>query len=216
MGYAYIDSGAMYRAVALRALRAGVPMDDVESLARIAEEADIVLSERGTGPVYLDGEDVSEAIRSPEVSNASSVMSTVPRVRRAMVRQQRKLGHSTDCVMEGRDIGTVVFPDADLKVFIVASIDERARRRLQDHERRDETFSLEDVIEEIRERDRRDSTRLDSPLVKAEDAAELDTTNLTVDEQVDAVIKLARERGALRNPARHDAGGGTGDAEESE
>ena len=191
-------------------------MDDTESLARIAEEAQIVLSGRGTGPVYLDGEDVSEAIRSPEVSNASSVMSTVPRVRRAMVRQQRKLGHSTDCVMEGRDIGTVVFPDADLKVFIVASIDERARRRLQDHERRDEAFSLEDVIEEIRERDRRDSTRLDSPLVKAEDAVELDTTNLTVDEQVDAVIKLARERSAPQNSAGDAAGGDTGHAEESE
>jgi cytidylate kinase len=191
-------------------------MDDTESLARIAEEAQIVLSGRGTGPVYLDGEDVSEAIRSPEVSNASSVMSTVPRVRRAMVRQQRKLGHSTDCVMEGRDIGTVVFPDADLKVFIVASIDERARRRLQDHEKRDEAFSLEDVIEEIRERDRRDSTRLDSPLVKAEDAVELDTTNLTVDEQVDAVIELACARGALRNPAGDEARGGTEHAEESE
>ncbi len=191
-------------------------MDDTESLARIAEEAQIVLSGRGTGPVYLDGEDVSEAIRSPEVSNASSVMSTVPRVRRAMVRQQRKLGHSTDCVMEGRDIGTVVFPDADLKVFIVASMDERARRRLQDHERRDEAFSLEDVIEEIRERDRRDSTRLDSPLVKAEDAVELDTTNLTVDEQVDAVIKLARERSAPQNPAGDAAGGDTGHAEENE
>lgn len=190
-------------------------MDDVESLACIAEEADVVLSGQGTGPVYLDGEDVSEAIRSPEVSDASSVMSTVPRVRRAMVRQQRKLGHSTDCVMEGRDIGTIVFPDADLKVFIVASIDERARRRLRDHERRDEACSLEDVIKEIRERDRRDSTRQDSPLLKAEDAVELDTTNLTVDEQVDAVIELARGRGALRNPARNEAGAAR-HAEESE
>ncbi len=191
-------------------------MDDVESLARIAEEADIVLSERGTGPVYLDGEDVTEAIRSPEVSNASSMMSTVPRVRRAMVKQQRKLGHSTDCVMEGRDIGTVVFPDADLKVFIVASIDERARRRVRDLRKYGEPISLEAVIKEIRERDRRDTTRQDSPLLKADDAVELDTTHLTVGQQVDAVVRLVRERGALRNPARHDAGGGTGDAEESE
>ena len=156
----------MYRAVALRALRMGVAMDDFESLARIAEEADIVLSKRGSGSVHLDGEDVSEAIRAREVSDASSVMSTVPRVRRAMVRQQRTLGHSTDCVMEGRDIGTVVFPDADLKVFLVASIEARAQRRLLDLERRGEPGSMKDVIEEIRERDRRDSTRQDSPLLK--------------------------------------------------
>ncbi len=216
MGYAHIDSGAMYRAVALRALRTGVAMDDLESLARIAEDADLVLSERGRGSVYLDGEDVSEAIRAREVSDASSVMSTVPRVRRAMVRQQRRLGHSMDCVMEGRDIGTVVFPDADLKVFLVASIEARARRRLRDLEKRGEPSSLEDVVEEIRERDRRDSTRQDSPLLKAEDAIELDTTHLTVEEQVDEVVRLARERGALQNSLGNEAGGATGHAEEGE
>ena len=206
----------MYRAVALRALRMGVAMDDFESLARIAEEADVVLSKRGSGSVHLDGEDVSEAIRAREVSDASSVMSTVPRVRRAMVRQQRTLGHSTDCVMEGRDIGTVVFPDADLKVFLVASIEARARRRLLDLERRGEPGSMEDVIEEIRERDRRDSTRQDSPLLKAENAIELDTTHLTVEEQVTRVVRLARERGTLKSSVRNDAGCATEHAEESE
>ncbi len=191
-------------------------MHDRASLARIAEEADIVLSERGRGPVYLDGKDVSEAIRARKVSDAASVMSTVPRVRRAMVEQQRRLGHSIDSVMEGRDIGTVVFPDADLKVFLVASIEERARRRLRDLEKRGEPTSLADVLEEIGERDRRDSTRQDSPLVKAEDAVELDTTGLTIEEQVDAVIRLTRERGATHDPAGNEAGGGTEHTEESE
>jgi cytidylate kinase len=196
LGYAYLDSGAMYRAAALRALRLRVPMSDHDELATVAREASITFPEGGAGPVHLDGEDVTSAIRAPEVTDASSVMSSVPAVRRAMVRQQRMLGRSSDCVVEGRDIGTVVFPDAELKVFLVASIEERARRRVAELEQASVQVDPDQVIGEIRERDRRDSTRSDSPLRKAEDAIELDTTSLSIEEQVAAVVRLAVERGA--------------------
>ncbi len=197
LGYTYIDSGAMYRAAALRALRAGVSLDDHDRLVRVTEEASIELADGGRGRVLLDGEDVTAAIRAPEVTAATSVMSTVPGVRKALVRQQRESGLSGNCVMEGRDIGTVVFPDADLKIFLVATIEVRAGRRLADLAARGVEATLEDVIEEIAERDRRDSTRTDSPLRQAKDAVELDTTPLTIEEQVEAVIRLAKERGAV-------------------
>ncbi len=195
-GYTYIDSGAMYRAAALRAICAGVPLDDEEELTRVAEAAEIVLEDLGRGRITLDAEDVTEAIRAPEVTAAASVMSTVPGVRKALVRQQRELGRSGSCVMEGRDIGTVVFPDADLKVFLVASLEVRAGRRLPDLASRGVDATLEDVMEEIAERDRRDSTRTDSPLRRADDAIEVDTTELSIDEQVEEVVRLALERGA--------------------
>lgn len=186
----------MYRAAALRALRLEVRLDDHERLGRVAEEAEIELTEGGRGSVILDGEDVTEAIRAPEVTAASSVMSTVPAVRRAMVRQQRHLGKTSDCVVEGRDIGTVVFPDADLKVYLVASIGERARRRHEELSDRGVEASIETLAEEIEERDRRDSTRADSPLRQADDAVLVDTTGLSIGEQVDEVVRLAVARGA--------------------
>jgi len=184
----------MYRAAALAALRRGVGMDDHEELGHVAREAAIELTEHGRGPVLLDGEDVTDAIRSPEVTDASSIMSTVPAVRRALVRQQREIGGRTDCVMEGRDIGTVVFPDAGLKVFLTATLEERARRRHAQLEAGGESVDIGRLIDEIAERDRRDSTRSDSPLRKANDAVELDTTGLSIEQQVDEVVRLARER----------------------
>lgn len=196
LGYAYLDSGAMYRAAALRALRLGVSMGDDNELARVARDAAITFPEGGTGPVYLDGEDVTSAIREPEVTDASSIMSSVPAVRKAMVRQQRTLGRAGHCVVEGRDIGTVVFPDAELKIFLVASIDERARRRVTELGLTSGDVDPDRVASEIEERDRRDSTRSDSPLRRAEDAVQVDTTNLTIEEQVQEVIRLAVERGA--------------------
>jgi cytidylate kinase len=197
----------MYRAAALKALRLGVPMDDGEALGRVAASARIELRARGRGPVYLDGEDVTEAIRAPEVTEASSTMSTVSAVRRALVREQRRIGRSNDCVMEGRDIGTVVFPDAELKVFLVASLEERARRRVADLGARGEDVDLASVTADIEERDRRDSTRTDSPLRRADDAVELDTTDLSIEEQVEHVLDLAVERGARLRPTAGEAGG---------
>ncbi len=186
----------MYRAAALAALRSDVPLEDRGTLERVAEEASIELEGLGRGRVLLNDEDVTEAIRAPEVTAASSVMSTVPGVRRALVRQQRAFGERGSCVMEGRDIGTVVFPDAELKVFLVASLEVRAERRRLEFESRGVEASLDDITEEIAERDRRDSTRTDSPLLRAEDAVEIDTSSLTIEEQVDAVLRLARKRGA--------------------
>jgi cytidylate kinase len=197
----------MYRAAALKALRLGVSTDDHEALGRVAASASIELGGGGLGPVYLDGEDVTEAIRDPEVTEASSTMSTVSAVRRALVREQRRIGGSSDCVMEGRDIGTVVFPDADLKVFLVASLEERARRRLADLAARGEGVDLASVMADIEERDRRDSTRADSPLRRADDAVELDTTDLSIEEQVERVLGLAVERGARPRAAIDEAGG---------
>lgn len=206
LGYTYIDSGAMYRAAALRALRLGVSLDEHAALSRVAREASIGLGELGRGPVTLDGEDVSLAIRTSEVTAAASVMSCVPDVRRALVAQQRAIGRSADCVMEGRDIGTVVFPDADLKIFLTASLNERARRRYEqaveqglrprdvDAEGRDR--ALRECALELEARDERDTTRDDSPLRKADDAVELDTTGMTIEEQIEAVVELAVALGA--------------------
>jgi len=211
LAYTYIDSGAMYRAVALRAIRLGVSEDDREALVRVAEEASIELPGAAGTRVVLDGDDVTKEIRTPRVTDSASIVSTVPGVRRAMVRLQRQIGHSTDCVMEGRDIGTVVFPDADLKVFLVANLSERARRRLLEMKERGllvegeeagERGLLESLRAEIGARDERDSTRRDSPLVKADDAVELNTTDLSIGQQVDAVVRLAVERGAVDRSAK--------------
>jgi len=191
-------------------------MSDHAALARIAREASIELSDRGRGPIMLDGENVSAAIRAEDVSAAASIMSAVPEVRRALVREQRVIGLAGDCVVEGRDIGTVVFPDADLKIFLVASLDERARRRLREsgggitpaaEGAEPSREILRRVVDAIKDRDARDSTRRDSPLRRADDAVELDTTGLSIEEQVARVIDLARKRGAGKN-APH--GGETG------
>jgi len=196
LGYVYIDSGAMYRAAALRAIRLHVCLENRERLGRVAEDAEIGLENGGRGAVTLDGEDVTEAIRAPEVTAASSIMSTVPAVRRALVRRQREIGESVDSVVEGRDIGTVVFPDADLKIYLVASIEERARRRHAELAARGTEADLDAIAREIEERDRRDSTRTDSPLRRADDAVLVDTTGLSIAEQVDKVVSLAIARGA--------------------
>ena len=160
--------------------------------------------------------DVTGAIRAGDVTAASSIMSSVPEVRRALVARQREIGEAGDCVMEGRDIGTVVFPDADLKVFLTASLSERARRRFEQSLEQgfgalsegaiDRERELERHAREIAERDERDATRTDSPLRKAGDAVEIDTTSLTIDEQIDRVVQLAIERGAKSR-----AGGGAED-----
>lgn len=171
-------------------------MNDHEALTRVAESVDVKLTGLGRGPVLLNGEDVSAAIRAPEVTQAASVMSTVSGVRRAMVTEQRRVGHSVDCVMEGRDIGTVVFPDAELKIFLIATLKERTRRRVADLESLGRPVDAGTVRDEIAERDRRDSMREDSPLRRADGAIELDTTGLSISEQVAEVIRLAVERGA--------------------
>jgi cytidylate kinase len=187
LGFTYLDSGAMYRGVALRTLRAGADPADADAATDVARDADLRLV--GSG-LLLDGEDVSAAIRTPEVTRAASVVSAHPGVRRAMVERQRAMIDSADYVAEGRDIGTVVSPDSPLKVFLVASDEERARRRaMQTGE--DEA----EVLAAQRERDRRDREREHGALRAADDAVEVDTTGLAVDDVVGRVVELARERG---------------------
>jgi cytidylate kinase len=195
LGYLYLDSGAMYRAVALAAVRGGVPLEDGAKLAEMARQARIELAMAdGRLRVALDGEDVTEAIRSPEISQAASRVAEHAGVRKTLVAAQQRMGAAGGVVMEGRDIGTAVFPDADLKIFLDASLEERARRRMRDHKARGEAIALEELVEQIRERDRRDRTREVSPLLQAPDAVLVDSTALDIEETARVIAMLARER----------------------
>jgi CMP/dCMP kinase len=187
LGFTYLDSGAMYRSVALAAIRARVDPDDGEALARLASGLRIDLAD---GRVRLDGEDVTDAIRTPEVSEAASRVSVHEPVRQTMVRLQRQLIEAGRYVAEGRDIGTVVSPDASLKVFLTASHEERARRRAA---QTGEPIEL--VLASQYERDMRDREREHGALRMADDAVEIDTTTLDVDGVVSGIVKLAREAG---------------------
>ena len=188
LGYVYVDSGAMYRAVALWALRANVALSDMHRLEQLASAAHIEFAPGG-GTVLLNDEDVTSAIRTPEVSQAASEVSLVPAVRRALVLKQREIGEKVSIVMEGRDIGTVVFPDATVKIFLDAIPEERATRRAN------EVALPADIVErQIRERDQRDRGRAESPLVQAPDAVYVDSTGLSIEEVEAAVLKIIRDR----------------------
>lgn len=190
--YTYIDTGAMYRAVALWAVRQGVAFDDMHRMEQLATASDIELE---PGRIRLNGEDVSEAIRQPEVSNGASKIAVIPGVRRAMVAKQREIGRKMSVVMEGRDIGTVVFPDADMKVYLDAAVEERVRRRLAEMRAKgDESLTAEELTAQMRERDLRDSTRADAPLAQAPDAIYLDSTGMSIEEVEEAILKLVRAR----------------------
>ncbi len=188
LGYLYIDTGAMYRAIALWALRASVGLSDMHRLEQLANEA-IIEFVPGTNAVLLNGEDVSEAIRAPEVSNAASEVSLVPAVRRALVRKQRELGEQASVVMEGRDIGSVVFPDATIKIFLDAHPEARVERRAAES-----SLPPDVVAQQIGERDNRDRARAESPLVQAPDAIYFDTTGLSIDEVEAGLLKIIRDR----------------------
>lgn len=191
LGLLNIDSGAMYRAVALWALRTGVRLEDETRLEELARRADIRL-ENSPQRILLNGEDVSEAIRAPEISEAASRISAFPGVRRALVEKQRRLGERGGVVMEGRDIGSVVFPGAPLKIYLDASLPVRAERRLAELRQKGSDVSFEEVEREMRERDLRDSTRADSPLVCPPGAVVVDSTHLTPEEVEEAIVDLVR------------------------
>ena len=195
LGYFYVDTGAMYRAVALAATRANVPADEPGKLTALAAKTRVDLEPSDGGVrVLLDGEDVSEEIRSPEMSQAASMIAQVAAVRVRMVEQQRRAGARGGVVMEGRDIGTVVFPDADLKVFLTAAPEIRAWRRLRDHQGRGEALEFEEMLEEIHLRDRRDRERGTSPLVRAPDAVLVDSSAMEMEEVARLILMLAGER----------------------
>jgi cytidylate kinase len=193
LGFVYIDTGAMYRAVALWALRTGVSESDMHRLEQLATAADISFV-AGSNSVLLNGEDVTEVIRTPEVAAFASKISTVGAVRRALVEKQRKMAAEASVVMEGRDIGSVVFPDAQVKIFLDADPSIRADRRLRELRQSGASVDRVATAEEIGERDQRDRTRNESPMVQAPDAVYLDTSGLSVEEVEEAILKLVRER----------------------
>ncbi len=194
LGYLHVDSGAMYRAVTLKVLQKGISLDAAAEIVKLANTTRIELREaNGSLTVLLDGKNVSQDIRVVDVTKAVSKVSSIREVRAAMVLEQRKISEQGGVVMDGRDIGTVVFPNADLKIFMVASIDERAKRRAEELVASGHKAQHEVLRKEIADRDLFDSTRSESPLRKADDAIELDTSHMTIDEQVEFIVKKANE-----------------------
>src|SRR3954453_18132491 len=193
LGFTYINTGAMYRAIALWALRLGTELSDMHRLEQLAKEAKLELSSGGSR-VVLNGEDVTEDIRSPEVTEAASKVSAVPAVRRALLGLQRKMAEKTSVVMEGRDIGTVVFPGAQVKIFLDADPHERARRRTLELKKSGSPADSDTVATEMQERDRRDRTRAEAPLVQPADAQLIETTGLNIEQVEEAVLKVIRAR----------------------
>jgi len=195
LGAIYLDTGAMYRSVGLYMLRQGVDPKDAETVAARAREAKVdIRYVDGKQHVYLLGEDVSEAIRENEVSAAASGVSAVQLVREILVARQQEIAREQSVVMDGRDIGTKVLPDATLKIYLTASAEVRARRRFLELEKKGKPVPYEQLLAEINQRDWDDSHRAASPLCKAEDAVELDTSDMTEQEVVEAMLALARER----------------------
>ncbi len=204
LGYLYMDSGAMYRAVALKSLQQNVPLTDEARLSDIAREAHIELrrptpeqeSAGAKNCVFLDGAEVTEDIRTADVALAASRLATIHEVRRVLVAQQQRAGVGGGIVMEGRDIGTVVFPGAELKIFLDASPEVRAERRWKEHQEKGHSITLAEVMEEVHERDRRDRERKVSPLVPAADAVLVDNTAMGIEETARIIVMLVKEREA--------------------
>jgi CMP/dCMP kinase len=195
LGYLYIDSGAVYRAIGLKTVETNTALEDSAAIARLARQSEISL---GGDPdhlrVFLEGRDVTTEIRFPDASHASSVVATVPEVREAVVEKLREMARGGGVVMDGRDIGTKVFPHAQLKLFLDASIGVRARRRCDEERERGRDVSVEQISAELEERDRRDRERTATPLVKAPDAIFLDTSDMSLDRVVEHVLEIVRTR----------------------
>jgi cytidylate kinase len=197
LGYFFLDTGAMYRAVTLTVLRRSIVPKNESALIKAAEESDIrFVHQNSAQHVYLNDEDVTSALRTPEVTQNIAPVAANAGVRAILVRKQQKLGESGGVVAEGRDIGTVVFPKAELKIFMLASLEVRARRRAVELQEQGIEVDISQLREEIRRRDESDSTRKYGALIRAADAIEVDTSTLKLDQQVKKIVTLARERGA--------------------
>ncbi len=202
LGYLYLDSGAMYRAVALKALERGIPVGDEARLVELTRNTHIQLQaptaeQEAAGyknRVLLDGREVTEEIRTGEVAEAASRLATIAGMRQVLVAEQQRAGQGGGVVMEGRDIGTVVFPNAELKIFLEASPEVRAQRRRKEHQEKGESLTLLEVLQEVRQRDKRDRERKVSPLVKAKDAVLVDNTAMGIEETARLIVFLANER----------------------
>jgi len=195
LGYLYIDTGAMYRAVAHRVIQEGIALSDHAKIAALARGLDIHFEViDGQQHIFADDEDVTQAIRMPEATRLSSPVSAIQGVRKRLVELQRKMGESGGVVMEGRDIGTVVFPDAEVKIFLTASVSERAERRAEQLREMGMEADIEQIASEIRERDLRDSSRRHAPLKQAPGSTLVDTDNMTVEQVVEAIVKICGEK----------------------
>lgn len=195
LGYTYIDTGAMYRALAHKAITSGIDISDGEKLEDLLQQMDLVLIPTVNGQIVkVDGEDVTDAIRSQQVTAAVSQVAAYEQVRLLMVEKQRELAKQAGVVMDGRDIGTHVLPNAELKIFMTASVEERALRRFKENESRGIDTPLEELEQEIQARDEADMSREVSPLTQAEDAVLLDTTSMSIDEVAATIDRLAEER----------------------
>jgi CMP/dCMP kinase len=193
LGYLYIDTGAMYRAIGLKALLHDPQLSDRNQIAAIAQNSKVELRDSPEGcRVFLDGEEVTQAIRTERVSQAASIVSGISEVRRVLVKAQQQIGLHGSVVLEGRDIGTKVFPNADLKIFLDASEMTRAQRRYAENQGKGVRLTLEETIAEIHERDQRDSRRTDSPLTQAQDAVYLDTSGKTIEEVLQEILRLVK------------------------
>lgn len=193
LGFIHINTGAMYRAIALKCIQKNVNIEDTSQLTHLLTHTELEFSEEGELILFMDGVDISAEITSVQVTDFVSQVSAISEVREKLVQYQREMAEGLNVVLEGRDIGTVVFPNADHKYFLIADIHERAMRRKKDMEAKGEVVSLEELTAEMLERDRKDSTRKHSPLKKAEDAVEIDTTGISVEEQVNRIVEIVNK-----------------------
>jgi cytidylate kinase len=211
LGVLFLDTGALYRAVALRALERGIPLEDAEAVAKCASGVTLDLTgSPGDAHVYLDGADVSREIRTPEVSEASSRIAAQPLVRRRLVEVQREIARRGPVVAEGRDLGTVVFPDAQVKIYLDADPKTRAQRRARELQSRGIAATVDDVAVELARRDERDRGREDSPLRRADGAVIVDSTGMTLEEQIERVLEVVRSHPECPRDWRLPSSGRTG------
>ena len=195
LGYVVLDTGAMYRAVAFRAKQKGICLEDEERLSQLASSLQVTfLTRNGELRVLCDGEDVTESIRSPDISSLASDISKKEGVRGALVRLQRQMGRAGGVILEGRDIGTVVFPDAEAKFYLDADAEERARRRYEELVKKGVKVTFQETLEDVIRRDQNDMTRAISPLRKAKEAVVIDSTHLSVEEVVERMIQVIRQK----------------------
>ena len=193
LGYKYVDTGAMYRAVAWKSLQSGIPLSSEDDIINMTSEMNIDFPEGDGSRIFVDGIDVSKEIRTPESTRLSSPVSAISGVRRLLVAFQKKLAEGGGVVMEGRDIGTVVLPDAEVKVFLIASIEERAKRRYNEIIASGKSADIDEIRRSIEERDNRDSSRADSPLMRAPGAVDVDTDKLSITQVIDRILDLYKQ-----------------------
>ena len=193
LGFIHINTGAMYRGIALKCIQGEIDLNSSSEIDKILNQTKFEFGREAGSVLFMDGVDISSEITSSLVTESVSRVSAVPQIREKLVQYQRKMAEGIDVVLEGRDIGTVVFPDAEFKFFLIADIEERARRRKKEMETMGEIVSLRELTAELEERDRKDSTREHSPLKKAEDAVEIDTTGLSIAEQVNRIVKIVNK-----------------------